>query len=27
MIRFEHVSKRYRGTSKPALSDVDFEIQ
>ncbi|GAA3916281.1 cell division ATP-binding protein FtsE [Microbacterium invictum] len=27
MIRFEHVSKHYRGTSKPALSDVDFEVQ
>lgn len=27
MIRFEHVTKRYRGTSKPALSDVDFEVQ
>jgi len=27
MIRFEHVTKRYRGTSKPALSDVDFEAQ
>lgn len=27
MIRFEHVTKRYRGTSKPALSEVDFEVQ
>lgn len=27
MIRFEHVSKRFRGTNKPALSDVDFEVQ
>jgi cell division transport system ATP-binding protein len=27
MIRFENVSKRYRGTSKPALDDVDFEVQ
>lgn len=27
MIRFEHVTKRYRGTSKPALSDVGFEVQ
>ncbi|MCR2793040.1 cell division ATP-binding protein FtsE [Microbacterium sp. zg.Y625] len=27
MIRFENVTKRYRGTSKPALSDVDFEVQ
>ncbi len=27
MIRFEHVTKRYRGTAKPALSDVDFEVQ
>jgi cell division transport system ATP-binding protein len=27
MIRFEHVTKRYRGTSKPALHDVDFEVQ
>lgn len=27
MIRFEHVTKRYRGTSKPALNDVDFEVQ
>jgi len=27
MIRFEHVTKKYRGTIKPALSDVDFEVQ
>ena len=27
MIRFENVPKRYRGTSRPALSDVDFEVQ
>jgi cell division transport system ATP-binding protein len=27
MIRFEKVSKHYRGTSKPALSDVDFDVQ
>lgn len=27
MIRFEHVTKRYRGTSKPALKSVDFEVQ
>lgn len=27
MIRFENVTKRYRGTSKPALSSVDFEVQ
>lgn len=27
MIRFEHVTKRFRGTSKPALNDVDFEVQ
>ncbi|AZS44037.1 cell division ATP-binding protein FtsE [Microbacterium oleivorans] len=27
MIRFEKVSKRYRGTSKPALSDVEFDVQ
>jgi cell division transport system ATP-binding protein len=26
MIRFENVTKRYRGTSKPALSNVDFEV-
>ena len=27
MIRFEHVTKRYRGTTRPALDDVDFEVQ
>jgi cell division transport system ATP-binding protein len=27
MIRFENVSKRYRGTSRPALNGVDFEVQ
>lgn len=27
MIRFENVTKRYRGTTRPALSDVDFEIE
>ncbi|MCK6067947.1 MULTISPECIES: cell division ATP-binding protein FtsE [Microbacterium] len=27
MIRFENVSKKYRGTSKPALDSVDFEVQ
>lgn len=27
MIRFEHVTKKYRGTNKPALNDVDFEVQ
>jgi len=27
MIRFENVTKRYRGTSNPALHDVDFEVQ
>ena len=27
MIRFEHVTKKFRGTTKPALSDVDFEVQ
>lgn len=27
MIRFENVTKRYRGTAKPALNDVDFEVQ
>ncbi|MFV0319931.1 MAG: cell division ATP-binding protein FtsE [Microbacterium sp.] len=27
MIRFENVTKRYRGTASPALSDVDFEVQ
>ncbi|MEU1970227.1 cell division ATP-binding protein FtsE [Microbacterium sp. NPDC019599] len=26
MIRFENVTKRYRGTAKPALHDVDFEV-
>ena len=26
MIRFENVTKRFRGTSKPALSDVEFEV-
>lgn len=26
MIRFENVTKRYRGTSRPALSNVDFEV-
>jgi len=26
MIRFENVTKRYRGTSKPALNKVDFEV-
>src|SRR4051795_3649831 len=26
MIRFENVPKRFRGTAKPALSDVDFEV-
>ncbi len=26
MIRFENVTKRYRGTARPALSDVDFEV-
>ncbi|MDE0545643.1 cell division ATP-binding protein FtsE [Microbacterium sp. C7(2022)] len=26
MIRFENVTKHYRGTSKPALHDVDFEV-
>lgn len=26
MIRFENVTKRYRGTKRPALSDVDFNI-
>ena len=26
MIRFESVTKRYRGTARPALSDVDFEV-
>jgi cell division transport system ATP-binding protein len=27
MIRFESVTKRYRGTARPALSEVDFEVQ
>lgn len=27
MIRFEHVTKHYRGTNKPALNDVEFEVQ
>lgn len=27
MIRFENVTKRYRGTAKPALKDVDFEVK
>ncbi|WP_298228985.1 cell division ATP-binding protein FtsE [Gryllotalpicola sp.] len=27
MIKFEHVSKQYRGTPKPALDDVSFEVQ
>ncbi|GAA2587159.1 cell division ATP-binding protein FtsE [Microbacterium binotii] len=27
MIRFENVTKRYRGTSRPALQSVDFEVQ
>ncbi|UNK71993.1 cell division ATP-binding protein FtsE [Microbacterium sp. H1-D42] len=26
MIRFENVTKRYRGTKRPALSDVDFNV-
>ncbi|MFE7845197.1 cell division ATP-binding protein FtsE [Microbacterium sp. NPDC057407] len=26
MIRFENVTKRYRGTSRPALNNVDFEV-
>ncbi|MCM3614361.1 cell division ATP-binding protein FtsE [Microbacterium enclense] len=26
MIRFENVTKRYRGTAKPALNAVDFEV-
>ena len=26
MIRFENVTKKYRGTSRPALHDVDFEV-
>jgi cell division transport system ATP-binding protein len=27
MIRFDHISKQYRGTSRPALGDVSFEVQ
>ncbi|GAA3762150.1 hypothetical protein GCM10022240_13440 [Microbacterium kribbense] len=27
MIRFENVTKRYRGTAGPALNSVDFEVQ
>ena len=27
MIRFEKVTKRYRGTQKPALDDVEFDVQ
>lgn len=27
MIRFENVTKRYRGTKRPALSGVDFEVE
>ena len=27
MIRFENVTKRYRGTKRPALSGIDFEAQ
>ncbi len=27
MIRFENVTKRYRGTSRPALENVSFEVQ
>lgn len=27
MIRFENVTKRYRGTKRPALAGVDFEIE
>lgn len=26
MIRFENVTKRYKGTAKPALNNVDFEV-
>ncbi|MGZ0710535.1 cell division ATP-binding protein FtsE (plasmid) [Coraliomargarita sp. W4R53] len=26
MIRFENVTKKYRGTAKPALNNVDFEV-
>ncbi len=27
MIRFENVTKRYRGTKRPAISGVDFEVE
>ncbi|GAA1848862.1 cell division ATP-binding protein FtsE [Microbacterium koreense] len=27
MIRFENVTKRFRGTPRPALNEVDFEVQ
>lgn len=27
MIRFENVTKRYRGTTRPALSEVDFNVE
>lgn len=27
MIRFENVTKRYRGTKRPALAGIDFEVQ
>ena len=27
MIRFENVTKRYRGTTRPALSEVDFDVE
>ncbi|MFT4235481.1 MAG: cell division ATP-binding protein FtsE [Microbacterium sp.] len=27
MIRFDHVTKRYSGTPRPALDDIDFEVQ
>ncbi|HLS93053.1 MAG TPA: cell division ATP-binding protein FtsE [Microbacterium sp.] len=27
MIRFENVTKRYRGTARPALDDIDFEVE
>ncbi|MGB4136539.1 MAG: cell division ATP-binding protein FtsE [Microbacterium sp.] len=27
MIRFENVTKRYRGTKRPALEEVDFEVE
>ena len=26
MIRFENVTKTYRGTARPALNEVDFEV-